>query len=193
MTIQITRGPQGSRSPVISFVGTASDGTSSADVFNNVFNITAIVNIADTDRVDVYNNNLTATAGETIYVIRGVSYTDWIDENGNTFDSAIDVVAYINNQATESVTNLINRVSSPIGGGQVVTVGVNSSFEYKAQYQGGAGFYWSESSFPPNVEVSRYDRRKISGTISSTGSYVIDYEVANVNGITSSFVTINVV
>lgn len=194
MTIQITRGPRGDGSPVISFVGLTTDGNSAADTYNNIFGITPQINGSNSDAVDIVDDNATTTSGNGIFVLKGVPYTEWRDRQGSSFASANDVLTYIQDEIFVANELLQNRISTPIGIGTSINVGLNSFFEFDGSLQGGSGYFWDRNTFPsPSIEVSRSDRRKISGIVTLPGTYQVDYEVANINGITTTFVLINVV
>jgi len=194
MTIQITRGPRGDGSPVISFVGMTTDGNSAADTYNNIFGITPQINGLNSDAVDIVDDNATTTGGNAIFVLEGVSYLELRDRQGGSFASAFDVLSYIQNEISVATDLLQNRISSPIGIGTSINVGLNSFFEFDGSLEGGCGYFWDRNTFPSaNIEVARYDRRKISGIVTLPGTYQVDYEVANINGITTTYVLINVV
>lgn len=194
MTIQITRGPRGDGSPVISFVGLTTDGNSAADTYNNIFGITPQINGLNSDAVDIVDDNATTTGGNAVFVLQGVSYTEWRDRQGGSFASSNDVLTYIQNEISVANDLLRNRISPPIGIGTSINVGLNSFFEFDGSLEGGCGYFWDRNTFPSaNIEVARYDRRKISGIVTLPGTYQVDYEVANINGITTTYVLINVV
>lgn len=192
MSIQIVRGPRGDGSPIISFVGQDSDDQQAADTFSFVQTITPQVNPLDSNSVDIVDTILTLINGNPTYLLANVDYVDWLDRDGNSFASALDVVTYIQNQTSGSITILEERTNTPVAIGTSVGVSAGVQFEFDGTHEGGCGYFWDTNGFPSTMEVSRFDRRKISGTINTPGTYGINYSVANVNGITTSTVTIYV-
>ena len=98
MPIRIHRGPGGSNSPFVSFVGVSSDSGSASSNFNFVENIKAEIS-GDPDKVDIVNRMATDYSPHTVYEIQEVHYTDWLDDDGNPFTSAVGVASYINSFA----------------------------------------------------------------------------------------------
>lgn len=193
MAIQIYRGPRGDGSPIISFLGQDSNDQQAADKFSFVQSITPQVNPLNPTAIDVIDESLTHSNGVAAYLLQNVEYTDMLDRNGNAFSSALEVVSYIQNQAAGAIAILTNRTSAPIAISTSITVPVNTQFEFDGSHEGGSGYFWDRNGFPPMVEVNPLDRRKISGIMTVTGVYAVQYEVANVNGITSTTAYINVV
>ena len=196
MPIQIKRGIFGDSSPYIFFTGSTNDGDSPATQKNYILDIAVGINSIDPNSIDIIDNPLTVSAGTTIYNFQQYHYNNFIDENGNAFASALDLENYINNQIADSLSNLQRLQEYPNCHHHTTThtTPVGVAFTYSAtNYHNGIGFFWDESSFPPGVEVSRFDRRKISGIITQTGSYDILFDVVNQNGISSTSVEIIVV
>lgn len=192
MAIQITRGPRGDGSPIISFVGQDSIDQQAADRFSFVQSITPQVNPLDANAVDVVDTSSTLTNGYPTYLLSGVDYTEWLDRDGNSFSSALEVVTYIQDQIGGTISILEDKILAPLAISTTINVSANTPFEFDASREGGCGYFWDNNGFPPEVEVNPLDRRKISGIMTVTGLYAVQYEVANVNGITSSTVYINV-
>ena len=195
MTIQITRGILGELSPYIFFTGKTSDNTSSANVKNNIDSITVDYNTYDSDYIDVIDDTMTINNNHITYEIYNVHYSEWLDADGNSFGDADSVIDYINAEMTSSTANIVseNSLAQPrIGNQNSILASVNSPFTYDATHINGIGYYWDESSFPTGLEVSRYDRRKLNGSISQVGTYIINFEISNRNGILPSTVTIQV-
>jgi hypothetical protein len=195
MTIQITRGILGDLSPYIFFTGRASDNTSSANVKNNIDSITVDYNTDDTDYIDIIDDIMTINNNHPTYEVYKVHYSEWLDADGNSFGDAAAVVDYINDEIAASASTITgeNSLAQPrIGGQNFILASLNAPFTYDATHINGIGYYWDESSFPTGVEVSRYDRRKLNGTISQVGTYIIDLEISNRNGILPTNVTIQV-
>jgi len=195
MAIKIHRGMLGSHSPFILFTGMSSDGTSSANGKIGVDEITVLSNISNADHIDIIDDRLTISNNHITYDIYNVHYSEWVDSDGNSFGDADAVIDYIQEEIDTIITTVnqdISLAQPRIGNQNNILVSVNSSFTYDASYINGIGYYWDESTFPTGVEVSRYDRRKIGGTISQVGTYVIGLEIANKNGIVPTDVTIEV-
>ena len=195
MTIQITRGILGDLSPYIFFTGRASDNTSSANVKNNIDSITVDYNTDDTDYIDIIDDIMTINNNHTTYEVYKVHYSEWLDADGNFFGDAAAVVDYINDEIAASASSITseNSLAQPrIGGQNFILASLNAPFTYDATHINGIGYYWDESSFPTGVEVSRYDRRKLNGTIGQVGIYNINLEISNRNGILPASVTIQV-
>lgn len=193
MAIQITRGPRGDGSPVISFNGQDSNGVSASEPFSLVQVVTPQINSLNNTAVDVVHTPLTITNGYATYILYNVEYDEWLDRDGNTFASALDVVNYIRDEAAEGVSILEQRVSTPVAITTGITVYTNTQFELDATHVGGCGYFWERGSIPPQMQVSPVDRRKISGILTQTGVYGVNCEVANLNGITTTTFFIDVV
>lgn len=182
MTIRIVRGMLGDQSATISFLGITSEGASAASYKKEVSDFTAEVGI-DTVFVRVVDNALTENNGSTTYELENTHYTEFLDSQGNSFSGAQDVVDFLNNQKTGIVTSVYNstRVPYRVSGLPVdtVNVSVNTQFSFTASLQRAVSYYWDEATFPNGVEVSRFDRRKISGIITQTGTYNIQFEAVN--------------
>ncbi len=195
MTIQITRGILGELSPYIFFTGRASDNTSSANVKNNIDSITIDYNTDDADYIDIIDDIMTINNNHTTYEVYKVHYSEWLDADGNSFGDAAAVVDYVNDDIAASAFSITSEhsLAQPrIGGQNFILASPNAPFTYDATHINGIGYYWDESSFPTGVEVSRYDRRKLNGTISQVGLYTINLEVSNLKGILPVSITIQV-
>ena len=193
MTIRIARGPRGVHSPFLVFYGSTSNSSSSTNGINLVSNIFATINVDDPDSVDVVDNYASIGAGSPVFDVLAAPYDEWEDLNGNTFASANDVVVYINNLVDEQTANIISRTSPPVGLSTTITQSVNVSFTHSVYQDGVSGYFWNSDGLPNGVSVVEGDRRKISGIITQTGSYLVDYEVASISGITTNTLTIDVV
>lgn len=193
MTIRIARGPRGTASPFLVFYGSASNSASSTNTVNLVSNIFAAINASNANGVDVVDNYASLGAGVPVYDVLDAPYDEWEDIDGNTFASASDVVNYINNLVNEQTTNVITRISAPVSASSTITEAVNVPFTHSAYQDGVTGYFWDAAGFPNGVSVVEGDRRKISGIITQTGSYTINYEAASISGITSNILTIDVV
>lgn len=192
MAIQITRGPRGDGSPIISFVGQDSDDQQAADRFSFVQAITPQINSLDANAVDIVDTTATLSNGFPTYLLLGVDYTEWLDRDGNPFADALEVVTYIQDQSGGAINILEEITSPPVAITTSITVGVNSYFEFDASHEGGCGYFWDRGSIPPTVTVGSVDRRKVSGIMTMTGTYGLQCEVANVNGITTTTFYIDV-
>ena len=195
MTIRIHRGLLGELSPFILFTGRASDGTTSSSGKIQIDQVTVLYNTDDADYIDIIDDRLSISNNHTTYDIYKVHYSDWVDGDGNAFGDADAVVGHIL-AGISTITSSINEDNSlaqpRIGNQNTILTSANSPFIYDATFVNGIGYYWDESTFPTGVEVSRYDRRKIGGTISQVGTYIINLEIANKNGIVPTDVTIEV-
>ena len=193
MTIRMYRGVGGERSPFISFVGLSSEGSSTTSEINSRINIEAKLS-GDTDRVDVVNRIATHSQGSDILEIFGVHYTDWRDFDDNTFSSAVGVVSAINDY--EYTFNDGHNVLQPtLKAGSSTSYSLTSGNPYslKIEYDGAGRYYWDQSNLPPGMDISRYDNRIIEGTPTTTGTYIVDYELGNAFGTFPQTVTITVV
>lgn len=86
MTIRITRNASGN---CINFVG------SSMPAYFNAC-LTAQINPDDSNLLDVVNNNRSSSSDVTKYEFYAYPYTEFSDQDGNTFSSAQETVDYIN-------------------------------------------------------------------------------------------------
>jgi len=144
--------------------------------------------LSDPNGISVLNENMTVGSGVSIFTLRNVPYTDFVDSDGNAFATDLDVVTYINNVASVGTQRF---PESLVGLAVTVTSGV--SFEYEARFIRASGYYWDDSTLPTGTSISPADVRKLSGTISSTGVYNIALEVSNYFGITTTTVVVDVV
>ena len=190
MTIKITRGILGTQSPSIAFVGVSTDNISSAKYLHEANSITASVGANDT--VDIVDDKLSLNnGGGQTYDLFGVHYSEYRDLDGNPFGSAVGVVSYIQNLQVGIVTAMYLRRSLPLtSGSNTVNTSVDTEFTYDATQTRGVSYFWDGTTFPNGVSVSTYDQRKIVGIITQTGSYDINYQVANGLGTVSTSVNI---
>ena len=195
MAIQIKRGILGSLSPFIIFEGITSDNTAATNGVNRINGITAQYNTDDADYVDIVDDRLTTANNYTTYELYKVHYDEWEDIDGNSLGSAENVIQYIEQQISSSQDEISFYHStghSLLGIPETVNASVGVAFTYNANYNNGVSYFWDEDSFPAGVEVSRYDRRKISGIVTQTGSYTINFQVANHNGTVPTSVIVDV-
>lgn len=92
MAIRISRNEAGN---CINFIG------STQPAYWNAC-LSAVVNAADSDRVDIINDIRSANEAETAYEFYAVDYTDFADRDGSVFTSAQAMVDYINSNANVS-------------------------------------------------------------------------------------------
>lgn len=195
MAIQIHRGILGTYSPLILFTGKALDGTTSANGTNRINGISVQYNTDDADYVDIIDDSLTTSNNHTTFDVYKVHYSEWLDVDGNSFGSAENVVQYIEQQITASQDRISFSQATAhtlTGIPETVSASVGVAFTYNANYYNGVSYFWDEASFPSGVEVSRYDRRRISGIVTQTGSYTINFQVANHNGTVPTSVIVDV-
>lgn len=190
MTIHIRRGILGDQSPSIAFIGITSDNTSSAKHLHEATSIDA--EVGDNDRVNIIDLALTENnGGNKTYDIFGAHYNEYRDLDGAPFSSAVGVVTYINDLKAGIVTTMYLARSLPLGSPDTVNVSVGDTFTYNASKTRGVSYFWDETSFPNGVAPSPYDRRRITGIITQTGTYTINYEVAN--GLGTRITSVNIV
>ena len=191
MTIRIIKGLMGDLSASISFIGVSSDQSSSASMALQADSLTVFTGANDT--INIVDDHLSENNGGGItYDQHGIHYSEYRASDGSPFGSADDVVTHIQDlqAGIVSATNL--RKSLPIAQNSTVNTPVNVAFNFDATLTRGVSYFWDESSFPNGVSVSLFDRRKISGIITQTGTYTIDYEVGNGLGTIATSVDINV-
>ena len=195
MAIQIKRGILGSLSPFIMFEGRTSDDSTAANRVNRINGISAQYNTDDADYVDIVDDSLSTANNNTTYELYKVHYDDWLDIDGNSFGSAENVIQYIQQQVTASQDRIAFSQATAYtlaGIPDTVNASVGIAFTYNANYYNGVSYFWDEASFPSGVEVSRYDRRRISGIVTQTGTYTINFQVANHNGTVPTSVIVDV-
>ena len=143
------------------------------------------IGISSGNNISILNENLSVGSGVSIFLMRDIPYTRFMDSDGVDFANVGAAVSYINDASSVGATRLRSNINS-------LTFNVTSgqSFEYNALFQRASSYYWDESSFPAGVQVSSADNRKLYGTISSTGTYYISLEVANYFGLSSETVTL---
>jgi hypothetical protein len=172
------------------FLGVSSEGQSSPSQLISVNAVSAGINSTNNSNIDILNIYLNHSTG---YELADVSYTEFRDESNNPFIDAQSVVDYINDRAQvaqENVSLFFNYRPFVVN---QITVGQNILFDYKIADPGLLSIFWEESTFPSGVTVSEYDHRIVSGTISSTGDYYLQYEKANAVGITTAVLHIDVI
>lgn len=196
MAIQIHRGILGTLSPLIFFTGKTLDGTSAVNIANRITSITTQYNADDADYVDIVDNHTTlGNGGHTTFELLKVHYSEWEDGDGNSFGSAENVIQYIDQQISQSENEIAFSKTNPHTGTglpDTVNASVGIAFTYNANYYNGISYFWDGSTFPNGVSVSVYDRRRISGIITQTGSYDIEFQVTGHNGTTLTKVIVDV-
>ena len=193
MPITISFGRRGDYSPFLGFLGVSSEGKSSPSQLISVNAVAAGINSTNSSNIDVTNSYVTGNQDSTAYELFDVSYTDFRDEDSNSFTDAQSLVDYINDRAQVAQDNIRLFFSRSQAVTNNTTVSRNTSFEYRIPDSGLLSIFWKENTFPQGVTVSRYDRRIVSGIISSTGDYYLSYEKANAVGISTSTLHIEVV
>ena len=195
MAIQIHRGILGDVSPFIIFTGSTTDNTTAVNIVNRTRTTTAQYNIDDGDYVDIIDEAATNNNNHTTFELYKVHYSEWLDADSNTFGSAENVIQYIEQriEASEAAIEFTQTTAHTLNGiPDTVNASVGIAFTYNANYYNGVSYFWDEDSFPAGVEVSRYDRRRISGIVTQTGSYTINFQVANHNGTVPTSVIVDV-
>ena len=192
MSIKITCGPAGMGSSIIIFSGVSSEGNSSANIINSVIGVAARLNEYDSDLVEVIDVYGTINRGHDTLDVQPTHYSQWVDEDDNPFQNAGDVLGYIDGCRLGYLGHQSAITRTPRIGVAGALVGVGSFFETSISTMTTGAIFWDESTFVPGVEVSRFDRRKISGTISSTGTYNFAYTASNLNGDSSGVLTVTV-
>jgi hypothetical protein len=196
MAIQIHRGILGTLSPLIIFTGKTSDNISAVNGANRIGSISVQYNIDDADYVDIVDNHATSgNGGHTTFELLKVHYSEWEDGDGNSFGSATNVVQYIEQQVVQSQNRIALSQANPhtlTGIAETVNASVGVAFTYNANYYNGISYFWDEASFPAGVEVSRYDQRRISGIVTQTGTYDIEFQVTGHNGTSLTKVIVDV-
>lgn len=175
------------------FIGLSSVGQASPSPFIGVEDIIASVSIGNTYGIDILNTRMSQNQDANVYELHNVDYRDFTDDNNNAFISAEAVVDYINTEASLISQNIILRYTRLPNYVGILTVAQNVQFQYKLLDQGVISIFWDESSFPPSVDVSHFDNRIISGVITTTGDYYLEYEKTNASGITTSTLHIEVI
>lgn len=191
MTIQIARGIRGVGSPIIAFLGKDSNGTGAASPAVFVQHALPEVDPGDSDLVNVIDNSSGITT--SIYNIGNVHYSEWRDGNDNPFTSSQEVVDYINNEIQLTTNLLVERSSAPPNELFVTTESVNTPFSHSVAQTNISGYFWDRATFPNGLEVSRYDRRVVTGVITQVGTYDISYETTTVSGTATNILRIDVV
>lgn len=195
MAIQIHRGILGDVSPFIIFTGSTTDNTTAVNIVNRTRTTTAQYNIDDGDYVDIVDEAATINNNHITFELYKVHYSEWLDADSNTFGSAENVIQYIEQriEASEAAIEFAQSAAHTLNGiPDTVNASVGVAFTYNANYYNGVSYFWDEDSFPVGVEVSRYDRRRISGIVTQTGSYTINFQVANHNGTVPTSVIVDV-
>ena len=177
----------------IVFVGVDTTSTlfprSTAEYIYNAAYITAVQSGIGATHVNIKNVPLSETNGYDTYEIANSHYSEWRDNDGNSFASALEVVNYINEYAGIATQVL----PAPIVG-LITTVTVNQEMDpFYATHDRSGGYFWDPTTFPPGVEVASYDARVLTGTPTATGTFFPSVTVANFYGITTSTCTVEVV
>ena len=193
MTIKITFGLRGSNSPFMGFIGISSEGLSSPSSFVGIDAITASVSSENINGVDIINTNISQNQDAYAYELHNVDYRDFRDDNYSSFISAESVVDYINTEIQLISKNIVLRYTKLPNHVGILTVAQNVQFQYKVLDEGMLSIFWDSNTFPASVDVSHFDNRIISGVITSTGDYYLDYDKTNASGITTSTLHIHVI
>ena len=192
MPIKIRRGAAGDASPLIMFTGFTTSNQSASNISNMVSRVQPRINPSDPDLVDVLDVFSTETNGYDTFELDSIHYTEWLDKDDNTFQNAGDVVGYIDGEILSYTGAVSQRLATPLTIPLQITINSGDSFELKVNSITFGAIFWDESTFISGVEVSPYDRRIIRGTINTPGTYNFAYDATNMNGITSSIATVNV-
>ena len=177
MTIKIYRGPGGNNSPFISFVGLTTDLSRSSSNVNFVDNIRAELS-ADSDRINIVNQRATERSSTTIYELEDVHYTDWEDGAGNFFSDAGSVVSFINNVAYD-FDSPFDILMPRLSGTDTFLLSANTPYDLPVVFESGVRYYWDPTNIPPGMDISRYDNRRLEGTPTTPGTYIIGLEVGS--------------
>ena len=89
MTIKISFGLRGENSPFITFLGISSIGQSSASTVVSVSGINA--GTTGSELVNVENTFESGRSDTTVYELFNVHYSNFIDDNDETFNNASEV------------------------------------------------------------------------------------------------------
>ena len=164
----------------LSFIGVTS---STDDPFGKRY-----TGIASGSNVSIVKDAMSVAAGTTIYALKDIPYTRFIDADGNDFTDANNAVNYINTQAA------VGTLRFPTTDQNLeITVAMGNTFSYKLDFDRRSSYFWDEDTVPAGLSVSAFDNRKISGQVFATGTYNIEFEVANYFGTTTSTLVVNVV
>lgn len=191
MTIKISFGLRGENSPFITFLGISSIGQSSASTVVSVSGINA--GTTGSELVNVENTFESGRSDTTVYELFNVHYSNFIDDNDEAFNDASEVADYINDKAELLAENVSLRFSRLNVGFSTISVSSGVAFTHSVTDPGLLSIFWNRDTFPSGVSVSPFDRRKITGTISSVGDYYLAYDKSNAVGITTSSLHIEVV
>ena len=164
----------------LSFIGVTS---STDDPFGKRY-----TGIASGNNVSIVKDAMSVAAGTTIFALKDIPYTRFIDADGNDFANVGAAVSYINNQAQVGTLRLPSTDQN-----LEVTVSLGNTFSYKLDYSRRSSYFWDEDTVPSGLSVSAFDNRKISGQVFATGTYNIEFEVTNYFGTTTSILVVNVV
>ena len=190
MTIKISFGLRGENSPFIAFLGISSIGQSSPSNLVSVNGINA--GTTGSNLVNVENTFETDRSDTTFYELFNVHYSNFIDDNNEAFNDASEVADYINDKAELLAGNTSLRFSRLNVGVTTIAVSSGVAFTHSITDAGLLSIFWDRDTFPSGVAVSPFDRRKVTGTISSVGDYYLSYDKANAVGITTSSLHIEV-
>lgn len=175
------------------FIGISSEGLSSPSSFVGIDAITASVSSENINGVDIINTNISQNQDAYAYELHNVDYRDFRDDNDSSFISAESVVDYINTEIQLISKNIVLRYTKLPNHVGILTVAQNVQFQYKVLDEGMLSIFWDSNTFPASVDVSHFDNRIISGVITSTGDYYLDYDKTNASGITTSTLHIHVI
>ena len=190
MTIKISFGLRGENSPFIAFLGISSIGQSSPSNLVSVSGINA--GTTGSDLVNVENTFETGRGDTTFYELFHVHYSNFVDDNDEVFNDASEVADYINDKAELLEGNVALRFNRLNVGVTTIAASSGVAFTHSITDAGLLSIFWDRDSFPSGVTVSPFDRRKVTGTISSVGVYYLLYEKANAVGISTSSLHIEV-
>ena len=143
--------------------------------------------------VNVENTFESGRSDTTVYELFNVHYSNFIDDNDEAFNDASEVADYINDKAELLAENVSLRFSRLNVGFSTISVSSGVAFTHSVTDPGLLSIFWNRDTFPSGVSVSPFDRRKITGTISSVGDYYLAYDKSNAVGITTSSLHIEVV
>ena len=195
MPLYISQGHTGDNSIFFHIEGTDSNGQACAKHLLSIYSTRAQINASLPDTVDIVDEaaSYSDPSSNTVVDLFAAPYQDFRSTTNTSFASALDVVNYINTLVTShqnKVGEFVGVASHTTG---VTTIPVNVPFNHTIDAPGGVAYFWNETSFPPGLTLSAFDRRKIVGTPTQVGSYSINVEVRNQAGILSTTVLLDVV
>lgn len=195
MPLYIVQGPTGDNSIFFGIEGTDSNGQSCAKHALSIYSTRAQINASLSDTVDIVDETASFSdpSSHTVVDLFAAPYQDFRSVTNTSFASALDVVNYINNLVVEHQNKIREFVGLATHTPSVVNAPLNVPFTYTVDAPGGVSYFWNETSFPPGLTLSSFDRRKIVGTPTQVGSYSINVEIRNQAGILSTTVLLDVV